>query len=86
MNRHFAAMLLLCGPLMTAGCVSPQPTTLEGMRDMESRKLALQCYKKNEGERLFFGAHAIFNACSQWAHHVMQVRYPQAPVLINTHK
>ncbi len=83
MKRHFAAILLLCGTLLTAGCVTSQPTTLEGMRDLESRKLALRCYNKHEGERLVFGAMNTFNACSRWAQRVMQVRYPKTALVNN---
>ena len=79
MKTRFVGPLLLCGTLMSVGCVSPQPTSLESMRDLEARKLALRCYTEREGERLMFGPHATFIACHNWARKVMQVRYPQAP-------
>ena len=87
MTRHLAAMLLLCGPLMTAGCMNSQPpTTLEGMRAMERQKLMLQCYSELDGERFLYGAHATITACSRWARQVVKVRYPQTPAAVNTYQ
>ena len=82
MRTRLARVLLLCSLFLSVGCAIPQPTTLQGMQDLEARKLALQCWADREGERLVFGAHATFTACNRWAHQVMALRYPAAPAAV----
>ncbi len=79
MTRGFFILLFFAAMAVSAGCMTPNqaPTSLEGMRSQEARKLAMQCYADREGERLFAGPQAVYLACSRWAHAVVQVRYRQ---------
>ena len=72
--RALAAAVLT----VSAGCVTQDPTSLDGMQFQTARKLALQCYVEREGERFVYGPGQVFHACSQWAQRVVRVQYPQA--------
>ena len=54
---------LLFLALALAGCAATEPTSLAAMQDHQVRSLAMACYHENDGFRLVYGGHRVWEAC-----------------------
>jgi hypothetical protein len=62
-------LILWAASVCLAACASnpSSPQSLTEMKEHQARKLAAECYRRNEGYRYAYGNPAVWVGCLGWA-------------------